>query len=543
MLATDDMGHIAEAAQVIDRALRRKGDPLANYRFAANNAATQLIGSALFGYQDAITALRELDHQYLDAAIADIVATILTVHDIGERVDLAIIQPLLVESGSLAVINAAIDAYSGSPTTPLLVYRAAVTAIERYRLAQQAKDAAKDPERWRDWLSRCQEHAPPSRVATVDWTDWRADAARPVKWVVRDWLLAGTVTVLAAAGGTGKSNLALGLAVSTVTGVPIFPALAPERGTVLYLDLENNDLTNKRRLAAYAERHLATQNGALDTALERLHLHVGRGQFVHSLAAHSLTTTPYYAEVLEQVRRIKPDLIIIDHLRRIAGGAEQNSNEAMGLVMETCDRLALECGAAVLVLAHQPKAALQPGTKASQANVRGASSIVDEARCVWELRRESEVLLLNRVKCNEAALTTEPLAFRFQAAAQSVCLYQSSTPPELMPARSPDIDACVLDWLRGNPDNTVTARNAQNGTGDGGQLVEAVRGRLPSVRPLDVANSLQRLCNRGVIRIAVRMNNRHRKQGYDALDAHDGAAAYSSQPVQDESAYQDDCPF
>lgn len=535
MLATDDMGHIEEAAQVIDRALSRRGDPLANYRFAANNAATQLIGSALFGYQDAITALRELDHQYLDAAIADIVATILTVHDIGERVDLAIIQPLLVESGSLAVINAAIDAYSGSPTTPLLVYRAAVTAIERYRLAQQAKDAALNPARWAEWLARCQEHAPQSGITTVDWADWRVQAAQPARWLIREWLLAGTVTVLAAAGGTGKSNLALGLALSTVTGTPIFPALSPERGTVLYLDLENNQATNLRRIAAYAERHLAAQNGMLDMALEGLHLHVGRGQFVES-TARNLTTTPYFAEVLRLVETVRPSLVVIDHLRRIAGGAEQNSNEAMGAVMETCDRLARAgAGAAVLLLAHQPKAALQPGVRPSQANVRGASSIVDEARCVWELRRESEVLLLNRVKCNEAALTTEPLAFRFQAAAQSVCLHQSSTPPELMPARSPDIDACVLDWLRGNPDNTVTARNAQNGTGDGGQLVEAVRGRLPSVRPLDVANSLQRLCNRGVIRIAVRMNNRHRKQGYDE--------AHSSQPVQDESAYQDDCPF
>ena len=301
--------------------------------------------------------------------------------------------------------------------------------------------------------------------------DWRTKAAEPVPWLIQDWCARKTVSVLAAAGGTGKSVFTLGLALQVAMGTAdIFPALAPkERGTVLMVDLEDTPENTWRIIGAYAECY--GLGAYLDETLQnRFRLVPGRGGgFVVAAPPHGLQTTEMYAEFRSVCKTEMPDLIIVNHLRKIAGNASGNSNEDMGVVMSLLDEVAFETEAAVIVLAHTAKAATTQGP-------RGASSITDEARLVMSLDvDDTGTLLLSRTKANNAPKKHDPIPFRFQPAGQAVCLRQDGY-AAAQPNRD-DLVQSVARWLGMNPEKRVNARRLQ--MGDGAVLLEDIRAIHP----------------------------------------------------------------
>lgn len=305
-------------------------------------------------------------------------------------------------------------------------------------------------------------------INRVNMQNWRAEAAQPIPWLVREWLVRGTVTILAAGGGTGKSLLGIGVALSTIMGTDLFPGLpVQERSSVVCLDLEDSDRYAKMRIGAFANHYGLGLH--LDESLaDRFHLLSERGSFVESNQNRVWVPTAFYGEVQRYCRRVQPGLIIIDHLRRIAGGADGNDNAVMGTVIELCDRLAREMNAAVLVLAHTPKAAAERG--ADVANVRGASAIRDEARCVWELRREGDILTLTRTKANMASTMKDPIGFRLVQAGTSVCLEQTSVPASLMrPPSAHDLVAPLAHWVTQHPEAQLTVGGIQRRQGEGAE--------------------------------------------------------------------------
>ncbi len=265
----------------------------------------------------------------------------------------------------------------------------------------------------------------------ADWPDdWIAEAEKPLPWLIPDWLLRETVTILAADGGTGKSFLALALSISAVTGTDLFKDFSPtERTPVLFIDFENTARTVARRINGIRRRHALDVAHLTSSMRDRFHLVQQRGHFIEPTPSGRWQETALFRQLVAEARNTRPGLIVIDHLRRAGGEADGNDNNIMAVLIEKCDVLARESGGAVLVLAHTRKDSGKG--KAHKDNVRGGGSITDEARCSWVMRRDDkgDTIALVRVKCNEAP---EGATLHFRMASlpdHGVCIELVDAPP------------------------------------------------------------------------------------------------------------------
>jgi len=105
-----------------------------------------------------------------------------------------------------------------------------------------------DPERFREALAGCAVE-PVYHFITLNTPDkvinWQAEpidlaeaTPRPVEWLVKDLIPARHATNLYGDSGTGKSLIALYLALCVIEGIPFLNFPTVKRGKVLYLDLE-----------------------------------------------------------------------------------------------------------------------------------------------------------------------------------------------------------------------------------------------------------------------------------------------------------------
>lgn len=125
----------------------------------------------------------------------------------------------------------------------------------------------------------------------------------PLKWVVQDVLPAG-VTLFAAAPKTGKSWLALDVAVCVAAGVPTLGDRKTNKGRVLYLALEDNERRlNERVSAVMSARGVITDAFDYATEWERIDMG-GVERIVGWLQEHSDSALV----VVDTLAKIKPDL-------------------------------------------------------------------------------------------------------------------------------------------------------------------------------------------------------------------------------------------
>lgn len=80
------------------------------------------------------------------------------------------------------------------------------------------------------------------------------------------------------------------------------------------------------------------------------------------------------------------DLLIFDTLRKLHD-LEENSSGEMKVLLEIFDRIALETGAAVLLIHHTNKSANLNGQQGDQSSARGSNAIVGNTR--WSLHLET----------------------------------------------------------------------------------------------------------------------------------------------------------
>lgn len=172
----------------------------------------------------------------------------------------------------------------------------------------------------------------------------------------------GEITLLSGDGGTGKSLLALQLAVATVTGGK-WCGLEVTQGDVLYLSAEDSLEEIHRRLEAVV-RH------------ERLQASQLKGLSVVPLAGqdallaapmqgkNELAPTPLYHDVERKIAALRPKLVVIDTLADVFGGSEidrANARQFVGFLR----RWSLQYGCAVLLLSHPSLSGMSSGTGTS----------------------------------------------------------------------------------------------------------------------------------------------------------------------------------
>lgn len=202
---------------------------------------------------------------------------------------------------------------------------------------------------------------------------WALHEELPPLDFVLPGLLPGSLGLLVAGGGTGKSFVATDLSVSQAIGRPVadglFPALKPAK--VLYLAGEEND----RLLAERLRGMLAPTDRDLPE-LQNLVLLPMSGEDCLLVSRGQPTALLRELENLAQGAR----LVIVDPIRRLHDG-EENDSATMTQLVIALESLAKKSGAAVIGLHHANR--VSAGDVASQHASRGSSALVDGAR--WQV--------------------------------------------------------------------------------------------------------------------------------------------------------------
>lgn len=129
-----------------------------------------------------------------------------------------------------------------------------------------------------------------------------------VRWLLEPFIERSGPTVLFAAGGTGKSMLALAMAVSVASGHPIIGKLAGEGGPVLYCDWETDQGTANERMRAISA-------GAGLPTLPPV--------FYRRCVASLMESAP---EIRREIARTKAVMVVVDSFGAARGGEPESAD-------------------------------------------------------------------------------------------------------------------------------------------------------------------------------------------------------------------------
>lgn len=195
--------------------------------------------------------------------------------------------------------------------------------------------------------------------------DARSLAGKPIPprtWHVEEMVPAGTVTLLNGDGGTGKSLIALQLAVATVLGTK-WIGRGTRQGSCLFLTAEDDLDEVHRRLVDIA----IEENISLDD-LDGLTISSLAGEdallAVPDGKSNVVKPTKLYEALETRIKAAKPALVVLDTLADLFGGEENQRAQARQFIA-LLRGLAIHCGTTVLLLAHPSLAGMATGTGSS----------------------------------------------------------------------------------------------------------------------------------------------------------------------------------
>ena len=181
----------------------------------------------------------------------------------------------------------------------------------------------------------------------------------------RDWLIYGLIpareiTMLSGDGGTGKSLLALQLAVAMATATE-WAGQVPNRGRTMFISAEDDIAELHRRLAAIVR----AQSVSIDDleSLDILPL-AGRDAVLAAPRDSILKETPLFKALEAKLDELRPDLLILDTLADLFGGDEikrPHARQFIGMLRG----LAIKYGVTILLLSHPSLTGMTSGTGTS----------------------------------------------------------------------------------------------------------------------------------------------------------------------------------
>lgn len=184
-------------------------------------------------------------------------------------------------------------------------------------------------------------------------------------------LVAGTVGALVSPGATGKSFVALEIAVAVAGGADLLQLGIARHGKVLVVAAEDPATILQGRMHAIGQRLGIADR---EVVIERMDLlpAMALGIDLFGDAADAWTQA-----LIERARDCR--LVVIDTLSRVHSG-EENERRDAARVMRNLERIAAATGAAVVFLHHITKAVALGGQGDQQQAARGSSVWIDEAR-------------------------------------------------------------------------------------------------------------------------------------------------------------------
>jgi AAA domain len=195
----------------------------------------------------------------------------------------------------------------------------------------------------------------------------------PRPWLYGTILLRRYATMLIAPGGTGKSQLALGISLDLATGRRLLGFHIFERTPVWYLNLEDDPDELDRRIAAFRMAH----NISWDEIEGYLFAHSGRQRPVCMAKVGEDGSTvifPDRDEIIAGARANRIGAIWVDPFVK-SHELDENSNPQMDAAVAAWNQVAEEAGCAIGLVHHVRKGAAT-GIEAA----RGAKAMTDAAR-------------------------------------------------------------------------------------------------------------------------------------------------------------------
>ena len=254
-------------------------------------------------------------------------------------------------------------------------------------------------------------------------------SAAPRTWHVRDLIPGSDVTMLMGDGATGKSLLALQLAVATVLG-RTWLGQDVRRGKVVYIGAEDDLDEMHRRLATIA-KHIDIE---LDR-LEDLHILCRAGEdavLASSDESNIVRSTPLWGRVGRIVLALRPALVIYDPLADLFAGNENSRPQARQFV-GMLRGLALKTHSTALLLGHPSVAGMASGsgTSGSTAWSNSVRSRLYLERIREDGEEDADARALRTMKANYGPAGGE-IRVRWQAGA----FVTDNIAPGAHPARS-----------------------------------------------------------------------------------------------------------
>lgn len=182
--------------------------------------------------------------------------------------------------------------------------------------------------------------------------------------------------ILSGRDGSYKTFVALDWACCLATGRP-WQGKFVDRVRVLYIAAEG----------AYGiDKRLDAWEAANGTTIDDDHF------VVRPSGLNLFKTTSDFDRLVEHIDENGYGLIVVDTLRRVSGGADENGSE-MGAVVDNLARLKDRTdGGSILVIAHTGK---------TDKDTRGYSGIEDDADFVWSVKRDGQAVELTNTKMKD----------------------------------------------------------------------------------------------------------------------------------------------
>jgi RecA-family ATPase len=211
-------------------------------------------------------------------------------------------------------------------------------------------------------------HAP---LFLIDPTTWQGKPVPDQRWLAHERIPMGVPTLLTGDGGTGKTRIAMQLAVATVLGTDWLGSVIDQKGSAIFFTAEETAEQCHRlldRITAYLEIRLDRLAG--------LHLYCADTSDPILAAPDSrgvVRPTDIFARLVTAVRDVRPALIVIDTAAD-AFAVNENDRAQARRCVALLRTLAMEGGgSAVVLIAHPSLSGLNSGRGTSGSTAWGNS--------------------------------------------------------------------------------------------------------------------------------------------------------------------------